>query len=229
MQPYLFPYIGYFQLINAVDSFVVYDNIKYTKKGWINRNRILLNGRDEYITLPLKRGSDFLNINERFLSDTWTKEKLQLLNKIREAYRKAPHFPKVYPIVEQCLYYEQSNLFLFIFNSLSVLCKYMRIKTPLVVSSDITIDHSLRAEQRVMAICKALNADTYINPIGGLELYSKGDFRKNGIQLQFLKAGDINYNQQNSQFIPFLSIIDVLMFNSDEEVNTILNSSYSLI
>ncbi len=78
MQPYFFPYIGYFQLINTVDEFVVYDNIEFTKKGWINRNRILVNGKDEYITLPIKKDSDFLHVKDRFLAETWSKDSAKM-------------------------------------------------------------------------------------------------------------------------------------------------------
>lgn len=229
MQPYLFPYIGYFQLINAVDSFVVYDNIKYTKKGWINRNRILVNGLDEYITFPIKSDSDFLNIDERFLADTWPKDRKHMLNKIPEAYRQAPYFSAVYPLIEKCICHEEPNLFLFIFNSLKLICRHIGINTPLIISSQMPVNHALKGEQRVIEICKSLNADTYINPIGGLELYNKDTFRESGIELKFLKTGDVIYNQFNTAFIPFLSIIDVLMFNSDEEIRKFLNSSYSLV
>ena len=114
MQPYLFPYIGYFQLMNAVDKFVVYDNIEYTKKGWINRNRIWVNGSDAYITLPLKKDSDFLNVNERFLAETWKSERQKLLNRISGAYKKSPHFESAFPLVQKCLLFDDGNLFNFI-------------------------------------------------------------------------------------------------------------------
>jgi hypothetical protein len=103
MQPYFFPYIGYFQLINYVDEFVIYDNIKYTKKGWINRNRILVNGKDVYISLPLKKDKDSLNVDERFLSDIWIMERKKMLNRIKESYKKAPNFHQVFPIIEECV------------------------------------------------------------------------------------------------------------------------------
>ena len=79
MQPYFLPYIGYLQLLNSVDKFILYDDIEYTKKGWINRNRIV---DGEIITLPLKKDSDYLNVVERRLSDDWRKQKTKLLNKI---------------------------------------------------------------------------------------------------------------------------------------------------
>jgi hypothetical protein len=97
MQPYIFPYIGYFQLINTVDKFVVYDNIQFTKKGWINRNRILINGKEEYITLPLKKDSDYLNIDQRVLSDVFKEQRNKILRKINESYKKAPGFKTAFP------------------------------------------------------------------------------------------------------------------------------------
>ena len=88
MQPYLFPYIGYFQLMNAVDEFVIYDNIEFTKKGWINRNRILVNGRDSFITVPLKKDSDYLDVRDRYLADSWPSERVTILYRIKQSYRR---------------------------------------------------------------------------------------------------------------------------------------------
>ena len=110
MQPYFFPYIGYFQLINCVDKFVVYDNIEYTKKGWINRNRILQNSKDSYISIPLKKDSDFIHICERKITDSWPKERMKILNRIHNSYRKAPHFSAVEPLIENILNYQTHNL-----------------------------------------------------------------------------------------------------------------------
>jgi hypothetical protein len=229
MQPYIFPYIGYFQLINSVDCFVIYDNIQYTKKGWINRNRILSNGKDEYFTLPLLKDSDYLSVMDRYLSADWQKEKNKLLNKIKENYRKAPYFSDVFELIDGCLSYKSTNLFDFIFNALNRTLDYLSVNTKIVVSSSLPIDHSLKAEEKVIAICKALHATTYINPIGGTELYSKEHFLKECIHLKFIKADNIQYKQFNNDFIPFLSIIDVMMFNSKTAITNYLNNSFSII
>lgn len=229
MQPYLFPYIGYFQLMNAVDEFVTYDNIEYTKKGWINRNRILLNGKPSFITLPLKNESDYLDIRDRYLAGSWPTEKNKILNKINVAYKRSPYFNFIYPIIEQSILYEEKNLFMFIVNSLYLVKDYLEIQTPLVTSSTILIDHSLKAEKKVMAICQAKKADTYMNPIGGLELYNKGNFENVGIKLHFFKTNDFKYKQFDNDFIPLLSIIDVMMFNSKEKIKEYLNKQYTLI
>jgi hypothetical protein len=228
MQPYLFPYIGYFQLMNTVDEFIIYDNIQFTKKGWINRNRILVNGVDAYITLPLKKDSDYLDIKDRFLSDEWTNERKKTLNRITESYRKAPQFNFVCPIIESILMYEERNLFSYIFNSLKEINQYLNIKTPLIISSSIPINHDLKAENKVIELCKARKATLYINPIGGVELYSKEDFKNVGLELQFLKANNITYTQFKNDFVPFLSIIDVMMFNQKEKVIEYVNSAYTM-
>jgi hypothetical protein len=227
MQPYYFPYIGYFQLINAVDEFVIYDNIEFTKKGWINRNRILVNGTDAVVSLPIKKDSDYLNVNERFLADTWDIERKKMLNRITESYRKAPYFKETYEVLEKCILYEDHNLFKFILHSVQTVMQYLKIDTKLVVSSSVPIDHQLKSNEKVMAICKERGADIYINPIGGLELYDKEIFKKNNLKLQFQKANNITYSQFNNEFIPWLSIIDVMMFNNIEEMQSKLEA-YSL-
>ena len=135
MQPYFFPYIGYFQLMNAVDEFVVYDNIEFTKKGWINRNRILVNGNDEYISLTLKKDSDYLNIKDRVLADVWEKDRNKLINRISDSYRNALFFKEAFPIIENCILYSDKNLFNFIFYSLLQIKNYLSINTKLTISS----------------------------------------------------------------------------------------------
>lgn len=229
MQPYFLPYIGYFQLMNCVDKFVVYDNIQFTKKGWINRNRMLVNGSDTYFSIPLKKDSDFLDVRERFLSDIWKEESLKLLNRVKENYRKAPHFQEAYPVIEKCFLYENSNLFDFVFNSLKTINYYLGIQTELIISSQLKIDHSLRSEEKVIAICKELDADLYINPIGGTALYDKNKFADSGVLLKFHKVTNIEYPQFSHAFVPFLSILDVIMFNSKEKVKDFIDNNYVLI
>jgi hypothetical protein len=227
MQPYFFPYIGYFQLMNAVDEFIVYDNIEFTKKGWINRNRILVNGHDSFITLPLKKDSDYLDVRDRYLADSWSAERIKMLNRIKESYRKASKFEAVYSLVEKCICFEDNNLFNFILNSLSQVKEYLEIRTFLIVSSTIPIDHALKSERKVIAICKARNADSYLNPIGGTKLYDKEQFMSEGIDLHFLETDGLSYTQFGNGFIPWLSILDVMMFNSKKSIMKML-SQYNL-
>ena len=226
MQPYFLPYIGYWQLIAAVDTFVVYDNIKYTKKGWINRNRFLRNGAETSFSLPLRKDSDFLNVNKRFLADSFDRD--ELLNRFREAYRKAPEFSSVMPLLEGIVLNPVTNLFEYIFASIHSVCEFLEIPTPLVVSSTINCDHSLKSADRVQAICEVLGADTYVNPVGGMELYSKEDFAAKGIDLKFLKALPFEYQQAGNLFSPWLSILDVMMYNSNDLTCSQIFKGYSL-
>ena len=228
MQPYFFPYIGYFQLIKSVDEFVIYDNIQYTKKGWINRNRILDKESDKLFTIPLKKDSDYLNVIDRKLSESWDKDRKKLLNLLYTSYNKAPYFKETYDVAKECLLDTEDNLFTFILNSLNKINDYLDIKTPIIISSSINIDHSLKSQDKVIAICKAREATTYINAIGGVDLYSKETFKLNSINLKFIKSQPITYTQFRNTFVPWLSIIDVLMFNSKDTIKEYLNS-YTLI
>jgi len=229
MQPYFMPYIGYFQLINVVDEFVLYDNIEYTKKGWINRNRILVNGKDEYVSIPLKKDSDFLHVNQRFLSDSSLAEMNKILNKIGEVYRKAPHYTQTMALLNDIFLCEEKNLFEFIKHSILKTLTFLNIQTPIAISSTIPIQHHLKSEEKVLAICKNQQAQTYINPIGGLTLYSHATFKQSQINLQFIKSNLFQYPQFNNEFVPWLSIIDVLMFNGVDKVKQIINTEFQLI
>lgn len=222
MQPYFLPYIGYWQLINAVDKFVVYDNIEYTKKGWINRNRFLQNGKDELFTLPLKKDSDYLHIRDRHLSENFEAEQKKLLRRFENAYRKAPNYEEGIVLLKDCLLFDENKLFQYIFNSLKTVCTYLDIKTKLIVSSELEMDHSLRKERRVIAICKALEATDYINPIGGMNLYNKQDFTEQSLNLHFQQVKPYSYTQFDDEFVPHLSIVDVVMFNNKVELNNLI-------
>jgi hypothetical protein len=228
MQPYFMPYIGYFQLINSVDEFVIYDNIQYTKKGWINRNRILANGRDQLITLPLKKDSDYLNVVERKLSELWEKDKNKMLNVIKSSYSKAPYFKESFDLISKCLNNPEENLFKFIYDSIIFINDFLEIKTPIVISSTINANHALKSQDKVLSLCKSQNANVYINSIGGVELYDKEIFKQNNIELNFIKSNPLQYKQFNNEFVSWLSIVDVMMFNSKEQIKEYLNS-YTLI
>lgn len=218
MQPYLFPYIGYWQLINAVDKFVVYDNIQFEKNGWMRRNRILVNGQVKMFTIPIQKASDFLDVNERILSAGYLEEAKKILRMIKNSYGKAPYFGDVFPVLEECFLYENLNLFSYIYNSIQKVCAYLDIHTEIVVSSELKMDHELKGKQRVMATCHFMGADTYINPIGGMELYKKEEFRESGIDLRFLKADLTAYKQISEGFVQGLSIIDLMMMLSKTEL-----------
>ncbi len=221
MQPYFMPYIGYWQLMAAVDTYVIYDNIQYTKKGWFNRNRILQNGEDVYVTIPLRKDSDFLNVNQRSIADSF--DRIKLLNQIKSNYHKAPFFLNIYPLIENIIMYPKYNLFDYLFNSISLVKEILSINTKLIVSSTIDIDHSLKGKDKVLAMCKSMHATEYYNSFGGIDLYNKSEFNDAGINLKFLQANLKEYSQLKNKFVPGLSIIDVLMFNSLEQVHSMLN------
>jgi hypothetical protein len=226
MQPYFLPYIGYWQLLTAADRFVVYDNIQYAKKGWINRNRFLRNGRDAMFTIPLKKGSDFLDIAGRSIADDFDPE--TVLNPLAAAYRKAPFFAEVFPLIERIVTAAPRNLFEYLHHSLAATAQYLDITTPIIVSSSVPIDHRLKAERKVLALCQALGATRYVNAIGGRELYAAPAFAAEGIELKFIQSRPIVYQQFGDPFVPGLSIVDVLMFNARDAVRGMLRE-YDLV
>lgn len=225
MQPYFLPYIGYFQLMKCTDIFVIYDNIQFTKKGWIHRNRFLQNGKDELFTISISKDSDFLDIKDRKLTLDFLEINTKTLRKIESSYKKAPYFNEVYPLIQKCFLYENhNNLFDFVYNSIKIIKDYLNIDTTLLISSKLDDEnHLFKGKDRVQFICKKLNSNQYINPIGGLNLYDKQDFKNQSLQLNFILSKNIEYPQYNNRFVPWLSIIDVLMFNSVEQVNNMLD------
>ncbi|WP_347175255.1 WbqC family protein [Polaribacter uvawellassae] len=228
MQPYLFPYIGYFQLINTVDTFVIYDDVNFIKKGYINRNSILDNSNRMLFSFPLIKASQNKKINSINI-DSSLKWREKFIKSIQHNYKKAPFFNEVFPIIEEIVFYNQSeNLSHFLINSLKLVSGYLNIDTEFIISSALEKNNDLKGEDKILEICKILKADQYINPIGGLDLYKKDFFSRENIKLNFLKSEEITYKQYNNNFIPWLSIIDVLMFNSKENIDEILKS-YSLL
>lgn len=228
MQPYYLPYIGYWQLINAVDKFVVYDNIKFTKKSWIRRNRILLDGSDKMITIPVRNDSDHLDIRDRYICDDFNNESRKILNQISMSYQHAPEYSKVFPLIENIMAYKSHNLFDFIYNSIIEVSNYLEIQTEFIISSTIDMNHNLKSSDRVLETCLQLDSTQYINLIGGLNLYKKADFERKGVDLAFMNATTKHYKQFDHEFVPNLSIIDVLMFNDLAKIKALLDD-YSLI
>lgn len=224
MQPYFLPYIGYFQLINAVDKYIIYDDVNYIKRGWINRNNILCNGQPHLFTISLKASSQNKLINQIEIADDFNK----FIKTVEMSYSKASHFEETYKILNNIIKYPNKNLAIFISNSIIEICRYLGIKTEIILSSDIKKDNGLRGQEKIIEICKNVGADTYINAIGGIELYDKMKFSEENINLYFIKPDIIQYNQNLKEFVPFLSILDIMMWNSKEEINSMLEQ-YSLI
>lgn len=217
MQPYFFPYIGYFQLINAVDKFVFYDDVNYIKQGWVNRNNILLQGQPFTFTIPLKNISSFSKINEIVISELPANWINKLLATFRQAYTKAPYFPKVFPLIEDIITTcNHKVISLIAASSIEKVLAYLSISKDIIPSSVCYTNENLKASRRVIDICKKEAAGKYINAIGGVELYNCVDFKEAGIDLNFLQPVITPYNQFGNKFVGGLSIIDVMMFNSVE-------------
>jgi hypothetical protein len=227
MQPYLFPYLGYFQMISAVDTFVLYDDVQFIEGGWINRNKILINGNGALITFPIKKAEYSLNINERYFSEGFLRDTDKLLRSIYLSYVRAPCFKEVFPLLQSIIKFPERNVAIYTENIIRKICDYLDISTEILVSSKLKIGTHLRNKHRVMEIVKVLGGEIAINPIGSVELYSCAEFLRNGITLKFIRMHDVRYRQYSNSFVPRLSIIDVLMFNSLPEVKKKL-SLYSL-
>ena len=224
MQPYLFPYIGYWQLLQAVDKFILFDDVNFIKKGYINRNSILIDGREHKFSLELRKQSQNKLINEIEVGDN--KEKL--LKTRHMAYRKAPRYDEVYPVLEKVIRYDEANLARYVGVSLYELSDFLGIDVEIVYSSDIAKDEALKGKDKIIDICRALGASEYINAAGGRSLYDRADFDKMGISLKFIEMGGIHYRQFENDFVPNLSIIDVMMFNDLHEIGSMFEN-YKLV
>ncbi|WP_028663609.1 WbqC family protein [Runella zeae] len=227
MQPYFMPYIGYLQLMNAVDKFVVYDDVNYINKGWINRNRILVNGQAYLFTIPLQDASQNKLINEIVLSKD-PKWRGKFLKTLEQAYKKAPFYFSAFAVTEKIINLDAEKVSDWICSSLWVLRDYLGMQVKIVPSSSIYQNTHLKAQERILDICKQENASHYINPIGGTELYDKNIFEQADIQLSFIKSKSIEYPQFKNEFVPWLSIIDIMMFNDVTTIQGFLNE-YELV
>jgi hypothetical protein len=224
MQPYFLPYIGYWQLVCAVDKFVLYDDVNYIKGGWINRNNILANGKKQRFTIRLDDSSSFKLIKEIGILDDFKK----FQKTIQMNYHKAPHFDAVMKIIAEIIHFDKSDVGKFIYNSVRVIAGYLGITTELLLSSELDKDNSLKAQSKVIDICKRLGASEYYNAIGGTDLYSVDVFRENGIGLKFIQTRFTPYAQFNNEFVAGLSILDIMMFNDVEAIQKML-LEYSLV
>jgi hypothetical protein len=214
MQPYFFPYIGYFQLIRAVDKFVLFDDVNYMKKGWVNRNYILGKPEKQRLTLELVGASQNRKINEIRIGDNGEK----LLKTIRHTYAKAPEFQSIFPMLEEILCSKEQMLKIFLKHSLVTVCSKLQLPFDVIFSSELDNDKSLCGQEKIIDICQLLNANEYVNLPGGVDLYAPEKFEQKGIKLTFIQPQLRPYNQQNGKFMPGLSIIDPLMFVPSMEI-----------
>ena len=220
MQPYLFPYIGYFQLIHAVDRFVVYDDVAYIKQGWINRNRMLINGRPSFFNVPIKHASSFTLIRDTLIDDDrqHTRWAEKLLKSFETAYRRAPQFPTVFPMLENVFAGTPTRIGELALASVKAVARLLDLRTTFIESSVIYANAHLKGEERVLAICASEGASEYINMPGGRPLYSRERFEARAVKLAFLDPRPLEYQQFGESFVPSLSMIDVLMFNPVDTV-----------
>ncbi len=213
MQPYFFPYLGYFQLMAAVDVFVIYDDVSYINRGWVNRNNILANGQAQRINLALGHRSQNLNLNQIDVVDTG----VTLLKTLAQCYGKAPYFHSEFPMLEAVIQHQDRNLGNYLTNLLQSVSTALGMQTQFLRSSALRKDNALKGQEKVLAICEELQATHYINAIGGRELYQAAAFSQHSMELSFLQTRNVSYRQFGKAFVPHLSIIDVLMFNGPEE------------
>lgn len=219
MQPYLFPYIGYYQLVAAVDTFVLYDDVNYIKGGWINRNRLVISGSVKYFTVPLMNASSFVKIKDIKVRES-PRDIKKLLDSIRFSYSKSPYFNNIYPLIESIFITEtDSSISSMAARSIKLISDYIGLNTQFKESSVSYENTELSAVERVLDICKKECASEYFNLPGGSALYDTSLFERNGVKLSFITPNLTPYTQNTDGFIPGLSILDILMFNDRERVN----------
>ena len=224
MQPYLFPYIGYFQMIKAVDKFIFYDDVNFIKQGWINRNKILVNKKEFLFTVPLQKANSFCLIKDTLINeklyDGW---KIKFQQTINQNYKKAPYFDVIVNLIHQVLDQGCKTISELAIISTVVISKYLKLETEFIISSEKYHNQEFDRLERLLDICKIENATQYINAVGGQELYKKEDFLAEEIKLNFIKSNFIQYKQFENDFVPWLSVIDVLMFNSVSDIHVMLD------
>jgi hypothetical protein len=224
MQPYLFPYFGYYQLVSFSDIFVLYDDVTYIKQGYINRNQITCNGQSRRFTVPVPGASSNRLIRDLEFSTNTTK----VIKTIEQAYSKAPYFPEVFPIISRVLTSKRRQIAYVCYEGLREVFEYLGMNKNLVFASQLDYDRSSSAEDKLIQICRSLGAENYVNSIGGLELYSKVSFASKGCRLSFLRTKPITYEQDGKEFIPNLSIIDPLMRLPRNQIRGLLDC-YELV
>jgi hypothetical protein len=224
MQPYLFPYLGYYQLVNAVDKFVFYDDVTFIKGGYINRNNILSNAKAQRFTIPVPGMSSNKRINEL----CFDKNTKKILKTIEQSYKKAPFFEEVYPLVASVLKDDNRSVENICSKSITTVFEYLGIKKSFHFSSELEYNRDLSAADKLIAMSDVLGSKSYSNSPGGKSLYDKEYFSSKGVALSFIEIEQYEYAQNSTEFIPHLSMIDVLMWNSKEEVIELL-TKYKLV
>lgn len=225
MQPYFFPYLGYYQLVALVDRFVFLDNVNFIKKGWINRNNILVNGNPFLFSIPLHKASQnkLINNTELAVDDKW---RTNFFKTIEMAYSTAPQYHSVVALLHDAMDPDASRISDWASRSILGVMNYLGIKKEFKYASQAEIG-TAKSEEQIIRLCHYFNATDYINLPGGKMLYNLENFKKAGLNLHFIQNIPVSYNQGLQNFIPNLSMIDVLMWNTPDQVMHLL-SQYTL-
>jgi hypothetical protein len=214
MQPYVMPYIGYFQLIYNCDVFIFYDNVNYIKNGWIDRNRILSNNQATYFKIPISKASSFKKICDTLIHPVeYAPWKQRFFTTLHTCYKRAPYYTSCIKLIEDIFDKEYNSISQLAIASVERTAKYLGLNTIFKIASQNYHNDQLTRSERLINICKQENACTYINMQGGSDLYQPENFTEHGINLKFLSSNIKPYKQYKNSFIGGLSIIDVLMFN----------------
>ena len=232
MQPYMFPYIGYFQLINYADKWVVFDDTQYISKGWINRNRILhpdVKKEWQYVTVPVKKHSRESRIKDIEINDD-IKWRDEFLGKLTSYKKRAPFYTETIELIGDCLSFKSPSLSEWAVHTLKNTCNYLGIPFNYSIFSQMKVntDNIEHAGQWALEIADVMDADEYVNPPGGYSIFNEGEFLQRNIELRFLKPNLTTYVQRRGHFISGLSIIDVMMWNSKDRIQEIL-ADYEIV
>jgi hypothetical protein len=227
MQPYFFPYLGYFQLVHATNRFVFYDDVTYIKGGWINRNRWLSRNGSTYFTIPVQDASSF-----RSIAHTQVVPKGAWVTKLRktfqESYGKAPCFTQAFELLDGVLSLDEPSIARWAATSVRAVANYLDPAPRFIETSARYGNAQLKAAERVLDICRQESASVYINAIGGQALYDPADFSARGVELRFLRTRPVTYRQFREPFVASLSILDVIAFNPREIIRQFLQE-YDLV
>ncbi|HUE91246.1 WbqC family protein [Pseudomonas sp.] len=218
MQPYFFPYLGYFQLARSVEHFVFLDDVAFIKRGFIQRNRILLNGVPFQFSVAVRQASQNRAINEHEFVGDFSVFHQQL----RHAYARAPYFTEVFALVEALCHDHELNVAHKAAASVCLVFDYLGLPLQSSFASELALGE-LAGETRILAICRQMQAQAYHNAIGGRSLYDGHHFTEQGVQLRFVEPHLAAYPQAGGEFVAGLSILDVLMYNAPQDVCRMLD------
>ena len=225
MQPYFLPYIGYFQLINAVDEFILFDTPQFIRHGWIERNNILkLNGEPSYIKVPLVKHNRNISIKDVKINNS-TNWQDKIFAQLTHYKKKAPFYNEVLALLKGIFKNDTQSIVQLNNYSLLIICEYLNIKTSIKIWSEmnIEIEETNAPDEWALNICKRINASSYINPIGGQSFFDTQKYGTSDIEINFIESNELKYKQFGNEFAPWLSIIDLMMFNRKEDIKCMLN------